>query len=199
MTKNLHVRVSDHANLLMDKDNGFYARKRTPIEQIIFVLSFMGFVGLGTAAIVYYDSLTGVYICGTLGAVLFVVGKQVEVIKSLLHVSDFMNALFSSVVAKKSKFTAIVKLSGDVVYFNRPFQELFPQFVAQDKRKLETLLALAGASIEHTGAALTALSNNQETRVNVILNLGNHKTAEPISLSFEPIERPTGFVLIRGE
>lgn len=199
MSTAMKIRVSDNASFLLDKNNGFHTRKRTPIQQIVFLFGFIAFVVIGTTAIVYYNSVTGVYICFSFGIVFWFVGHQLEKIKLLLNVTEFMNALFSSALAKKYKFTAVLKVNGDIIYFNRNFQEFFPEFMAQSNRSLETLMTTAGASTEHIGAALKAVSQNAETRTSVIMQTGEGKAATPFALSFEPIERPTGFILLRGE
>lgn len=194
-----HVRVSDHPEFILDKDNGFKNRKRTPIEQIFFLFVFIGVVALGTSIIVYYDSLTGTYICFGLGVVLWFVGRQLEKLKTLLQVSEFMNALFSSALAKKFKFVCIVRLNGDIIYFNRSFQEYFPDFGALEKRTITTLLDTGNISDEHREAVMNALTQTTESRTSVILHAGADKAAKPFTLSIDPIERPLGFVLLRGE
>lgn len=194
-----YIRVSDNPDFILDKDSGFKVRRRTPIQQIFFLFAFIGVVALGTSVIVYYNSLTGTYICFGLGVVLWFVGKQLEKLKMLLQVSEFMNALFSSALAKRFKFVAIVRLNGDIIYFNRPFQEYFPDFAGLEKRTITNLLEMAQANAEHKEAVLAAMTQQSESRTSVILHVGADKAVKPFTLSIEPIERPLGFVLLRGE
>ncbi len=194
-----NIRVSDTVDLLSDKNSGFYIRKRTPLQLLFFLIATSSVVVLGTYAIVYFNSKTGVALCLGIGAPLFLIGRQMENLKKLLHVGEFMNALFSSIISKKHRFILIIRNDGAIVFFNKQFQELFPESIVQPERTIKGLLTAYNVSTEHQDALLAALEKGEEARVGVIIGSGANKSPEPVSITIEPIDRPSGFLLVRGQ
>jgi hypothetical protein len=110
-----------------------------------------------------------------------------------------MSALFSSALGNGYRFACIVKNTGDIVFFNRPFQAFFPAHATQRSRTLSSLFELYQVPNEHQ-AALTA-QMNENTPAALATSIQGPAQNEPTAVTFylEPIERPTGFFLLRGQ
>ncbi len=117
--------------------------------------------------------------------------------RDLMLATEFQNALFSSALGMNHKFCMIIRRDGNVIYFDRYFQDLFPEFMRQPRRSIDILLDFAKASREDSEKIFAIIERG--TFENVILDLrtaGNQTTR--IVLSIEPILRPSGFILMRG-
>jgi len=179
--------------------SGFIIRKRTPARQILryFVLLLM-IIG-GVAFLTSYNSLMACAAAVLAGVTLYLIAKQLEKVEKNQRAAEFMNALFSNALSKDYRFCMVARTDGGIIYFNRPFQEIFPAFLAQDKRDMETLLSLYHVSAEHRQTVGAQLIQNVPATLAVIIQSGSEQAPQPLILSMEPIERPRGFVLIRGK
>lgn len=177
--------------------SGFIVRKRTPARQALRYFALLIVIIIGVAVLTYYDSLTACGLAVVAGVVLLLIGKQLEKVEKNQRAAEFMNALFSNALSKDYRFCLVARTDGGIIYFNRTFQEMFPAFIAQAKRDMETLLSLYHVTPEHRGTIATQLIQSTPATLAVIIQSGSDQAPQPLILSMEPIERPRGFVLDR--
>jgi hypothetical protein len=194
-----NVRVSDRNDFASAKKSEFVARKHIPFKQITRLLIMLVIVVLGVAVLVYYNSLVGCWLASGVGLVILYVARKLEKLEKIQHSTEFMNALFSSALGKKYKFCTVINLAGEIVYLNRSFQAMFPAFVQQSERTLDKLLSMQNVAADRTDMVKKLIEQNSESSLAVIMDAGAEKAPESVTLYIEPIERPSGFVLIRGQ
>jgi hypothetical protein len=192
-------RTIDLGSLLTDGATGFTVRKRSTIGLIVHFFLLACMVILGTAFLVYYKSEEGCLLAVVVGLVFAIIAQNMEQLKRAKLSLEFMNALFSSALGKDHQFCCVVKKTGDIVFYNRAFQTLFPAFMAQSSRKLETLLSLYTIGQEHSDKLVTLMATNTSGTIPVTLREENGSTVISSTFVLEPIERPTGFFLLRGK
>jgi hypothetical protein len=112
---------------------------------------------------------------------------------------EFMNALFSSAIGKGYLFACIVKISGEIVFYNRPFQAIFPGYTAQDTRTLKALLDLYNVPEGDRDSLRKFMTENSGGSIATTINAKAQTEKTSITFHLEPIERPTGFFLLRGK
>ena len=119
--------------------------------------------------------------------------------KIIFERSEFLNALLSSAVGAKHQFTMIVTQSeGQIVYLNNGFQALFPKMLKQEKRYLAKLLKTYSNSDVKSKTILSAVEKGTDKTVIVDVKEKGKATTK-VKFKIEPIARPSGFVMIRGE
>lgn len=190
-------RASDLGHLLTEGATGFVARKRTGLSFFFHIFMLLCLIALGVALLVYYDSKQGCALAVAMGLSLALISQNLEKLRRVKHSLEFMNALFSSAVGKGYAFTFIVKSSGEIVFYNRPFQAIFSAYVEQGSRMLDVLLEKAEIAAPEREAIKTKISGLTEGSVQTSIKTGNDMQA--MTFYIEPIERPTGFALVRGK
>ena len=197
-TKN-NSRASELGEILTTGSTGFTVRKRTGIGLVFHLFMMASLIMLGASLLVYYRSPEGCLLAVAIGASLAIIAHNLERLKKTKEALEFMNALFSSALGKGYKCCFIVKNNGNIVFYNRPFQVLFPNYVAQDDRTLDALMTLSHISPEERGnfSAMVSTSNSGTVTATIRDNEGDEGTK--LTFEIEPIERPTGFFLIRGK
>lgn len=195
-----NVRASDRKDFTGLPKSEFVIRKRLPTRAQVYRLFLaLVIIVLGTAIIVYNDTLLGAVICTLLGVIMLYFGRQIEKLQGIIHATEFMNAIFSSALSKKYKFCAVVRKDGEIVYINRPFQERFPEFTEQPTRTLEQLFALHGVSTQDAEKVTALVTNTHEGMAAVAAQAGNPRTQQSMIFMVEPVDRPRGFSLLRGQ
>lgn len=197
-TKN-SVRASDLGETLTTGSTGFAVRKRTGVGLIIHFFLLACMVVLGTTLLIWYESPEGCLLAVVIGMCFAMIAQNLEKMKKVKQSLEFMNALFSSALGKGYQFCAIVKNNGDLVFYNRPFQALFPAYMAQSDRKLDTLLSLYNVPSEQRTQIQGIISANVEGVVATTIREESSTNTLTMSLCLEPIERPTGFFLLRAK
>lgn len=192
------VRTSDNIDLKKLKLEGFRMRKRTSLEIAFMFMAAMVIIVIGSSVIIYNNSYEAALGSIVLGICLLLIGQQIEKLKRSVLVSELMNAILSSAAGKNHRFVMITQTDGNVLFFNRPFQDVFPDFANAQQRTLDQLFDLYNASEQRTDL-LSAVKQGQEKRVGVIIGIGADKKPEPVSITAEPIDRFPEFMLVRGQ
>lgn len=117
--------------------------------------------------------------------------------RDLVLATEFQNALFASALGLNNKFTIIMKRDGYIVYIDRAFQELFPEFMRQPRRSIDVLFEYGRVSSADSEKIYSALERGVYDKVIFDIRASGHITFRMI-LTIEPILRPSGFVLLRG-
>jgi hypothetical protein len=110
-----------------------------------------------------------------------------------------MNALFSSALGKGHAFTCIVKTSGDIVFYDRPFQAIFPDYIAQETRTLLSMFDLYNVPEGDRDTLRKFMAENTGGSLSTSIKAAEQPEKTAISFHLEPIERPTGFFILRGK
>jgi hypothetical protein len=192
-------RSSDLGTTLIAGTTGFVVRKRNGVGKVVHFFLLAAMVVFGAALLVYYRSPEGSALAVVIGGCFALVAVNLEKLKRNKNYLEFMNALFSSALGKGYKFCCIVKANGEVVFFNRPFQAVFPAFLAQESRSLETLLTLYNVPQDQREMLKSLIGSNSEGSFATTIREESATSSLSLTFHVEPIERPTGFVLLRGK
>ncbi len=117
--------------------------------------------------------------------------------RDLLLATEFQNALFASALGLNNKFCMIMKREGNIVYLDKSFQDMFPDFLKQPRRSLDVLLDQGKVSREDSEKIYSAVERGVYEKV-IFSIRGSSNESYKIVMSIEPILRPSGFVLLRG-
>jgi len=194
-----NLRANDQTSFYAKGRKDFTVRRHSFFATRLYrtILSAI-LIAAGVTFIVYKNTLLGAVLCILLGIGLYIYAKHIERLKKLLTTTEFLNALFSSIVGAGHKFCIIVNIdSGDIVYMNNQFQQMFPEMLPMPKRELKTLLEVY--KVDESAGILSALKAAKKTSITAQTQSGNDKKASSILWSIEPIARPSGFSIIRGQ
>lgn len=200
MNRPKNLRAIDQKSFTTKNRKDFVARKHGIKSQQVysFILTLV-VIAFGVAFLVYNETLYGSIVCIIAGALLFVFGKITERHKKALETTEFLSALFSSVIGEDYKFSIIVKRDdAQIVYLNNGFQKTFPDMVPIADRSLPLLMKLYNVSAQDQKSVLAAVKGKDKHQVKVKMLSGKENKKSTISLNVEPIARPAGFCLIRG-
>ncbi len=161
-----------------------------------FLLACM--IVMGASLLVYYNSPIGCSVVVAIGLSFALIAQNLEKQKKSKESLEFMNALFSSAIGKGFSFACIVKNTGDIVFYNRPFQTVFPAYTAQDARTLKALLDLYNIPEGDRDTLRKFMADNTGGSIATTINAKAQTEKTSITFHLEPIERPTGFFLLRG-
>lgn len=132
-----------------------------------------------------------------IGITCWYVSTQMKHNRDLLNATEFQNALFASALGLGHKFCMIVTRDGGVIYFDRPFQALFPEFMKQPARSFEIFLSLGQVGDGDKEKMLSAIKLGNYEKMSLNIRTSDNGM-QRISVSIEPILRPSGYVLLRG-
>ena len=192
-------RAAELGDILTRNTSGFTVRKRSGIGLFFHIFQLACMVILGAALLVYYRSPMGCALAIAIGLSFVAIAINLEKNKKIKDALEFMNALFSSAMGKGYAFAFIVKTTGEIVFYNRPFQTVFPEYIAQDERTLKTLFDLYHLPEAHCTKMLEMMSTKTEGTIATTIRGSAASEDQSFTLLIENIERPTGFFLIRGK
>jgi hypothetical protein len=194
-----NVRASDRVDLANPQGDDFVVRRRFPsVRQMAQICVAAVVVVLGVTILVRNETLLGSLLCVVVGSITLYLGRHVEKQQRVINATEFMNALFSSSLCRNHKFCTIVRKDGEIVYLDRGFQELFPEYVDQPKRELDLLLGMHEVTQEHRNKLASLISSGGEGTVSFTAPTGSNKIMQLLNVTVEPIIRPKGYSLVRG-
>lgn len=198
MLENNKKRASDTDALLYLKQADFVNRNRDGYIKKLLRFSFASIIAfIGVFLIVYNDTLPLAILCVFVGSVGLVLGKHIEKQKNVIRTTEFINALFSSIIAVDYDFTMIVNTQGTMVYGNRGVRDLFPVFMEAPTRTIDDLFAQQNLAAEERARMTQSIADLKNDETTLAFTHAEHGS-RTIKITAEPIARPTGFVLIRG-
>jgi two-component system cell cycle sensor histidine kinase/response regulator CckA len=176
----------------------FVLRKRKPSVAYILSLFVIVFTMLISVTMMTADRIMLVtLVIATVVATGWYVLLQLQRTHDLLLATEFQNALFASALGINNKFCMIMKHDGNIVYLDRSFQGMFPDFLKQSRRTLDMLMEIGAVSKEDIEKIYAAIGRGVFEKV--IFNIkSTSNEMHKIVMSVEPILRPSGFVLLRG-
>lgn len=176
----------------------FVVRHRRPTAGHIITLIFVVLaLAITTVVFVADKYMLAALIITLLGSVGWYMVLQVQRNHDLLLATEFQNALFASALGLNNKFCIIIRREGNIVYFDRAFQQIFPEFLKQPRRSLDILLEQGKVSAGEIEKIYSAIERGVYEKV--IFNIrGAERKFFKIVMSVEPIMRPNGFILLRG-
>ncbi len=192
-------RASELGALLTDGTTGFTVRKQSGVGIFFHFFLLACMVVLGVALLVYYQSPKGCFLAVAIGGAFAMIATNLEKTKKMKQSIEFMNALFSSAMGKGYKFCCIVKHTGDIVFYNRAFQTVFPAYTLQDDRTLRSLMNLYNLPESDRDKLRDMMFNKTEGSLETAIRASAATESAPITFILETIERPTGFFLLRGK
>lgn len=95
------------------------------------------------------------------------------------------------------KFCLIARRDGTIIYHDRAFQDMFPEFIRQPGRNVELFLDFGKVSPADKDRIFKAVDVGNFQKV-VFDVRGTDGRTQKIIMSIEPILRPSGFILMRG-
>lgn len=132
-----------------------------------------------------------------IGITCWYVATQMQHNRDLLNATEFQNALFASALGLGHKFCMIITRDGGVIYFDRPFQSCFPDFMKQPARSLGVFLELTQVSDAEREKLMSAIQQGGYDKITLTVRTAGGVT-ERMLVSIEPILRPSGYILLRG-
>jgi two-component system cell cycle sensor histidine kinase/response regulator CckA len=131
-----------------------------------------------------------------LAAVGWYVVVQTHRTRDLLMTTEFQNALFSSALGLNNEFCLILRRDGAMVYFDRGFQDMFSDFLRQSQRNFAFLLQFGNVAAKDRDTLLTAVNRGSVDKV--VFSIETRGRMQKLVVHIDPIQRPSGFVLLRG-
>ena len=190
------TRFCDRKDLNITGRQDFRLRPKDQQIQTLFIMVIL--IILGVCILLYNAALLAAEICVVVGVIMYFITSKYEKIHRQLLAAEFMSAMFASALAINCKFCMVVKPDGDIVYFDREFQQMFPDFFALEKHTLEVLFGAYPLESDSGQKIISLVADAKKETVNIFIAGGADKTMCPIRLSIEPIPRPSGFILLRG-
>lgn len=111
--------------------------------------------------------------------------------------AEFQNALFSAAARLKTRFCIIVKRDGSIFYYDRGFQNMFPEATNRGMLMLEKVFTSKYISPQEMRKLERALSNNESSTIFIDLPMDMSGT-QKLVITVDPIDRPTGFFILRA-
>ncbi len=195
-----NVRASDRLDLGNQEEEGFVVRKRFLSIRKMAQLCLSGvIIVLGVVILLRNDTLVGSLLCVVVGSMLLYLGRVIEKQQMIINATEFMNAVYSSALCKGYTFSFIVRSKGAIIYLDRGFQELFPDFIVQPDRELSTLCDIYQFKPEIAARLTDHVRSGTEGALDFDLAAGSNRAQQVIRVTCEPIARPKGYVLVRGK
>lgn len=201
MSVPVNIRASDRKDFLDTNRSDFIVRKRPFSKRLAYSLVIWAIVVVvGVGWLVVNNTLFGSLMCVVIGSITLALARQIENLQNMLQATEFLNALLSSALGKHYSFDMIAKNNGEIVYVNRPFQEMFPEFLALPTRTVGAFLEMCQIPTARAETIVSQLGQSTDSTTTLDMVYGGaQKQARSVTLALEPIARPGGFVLIRGK
>ena len=176
----------------------FVIRRRTPtLSQLFSILLTVILIAICIGIVIpdRFDMLA------VLSALLIIAGWYIITVvqrnRDLVLATEFQNALFASALGINNKFCLIIRPDGNIVYIDRSFQDIFPDFLKQPRRTIDILLEQGRVSKDQSEKIYSAIEQGVYSKVMFDIR-GAGQQFYNMVMSIEPIMRPSGFILLRG-
>lgn len=191
------IRYTD-LDLLTNGAQDFVIRKRTPtLVQLFFTFLVVLLLSIGIILKLEDRFTQAMALIFLTGLASWYVIVQMQRNRDLLLATEFQNALFASALGLNNKFCMIIRRNGNIVYLDRMFQDMFPDFLRQPQRSIDVLLQQGRVSRTDSEKIFSAIERGVYEKV-VFAIPGAANAPNKLVMSIEPIMRPSGFILLRG-
>jgi len=198
MQNTKYIRAVDRLAQMNVDTSGFVVHKHTPASELSNLFMGIAVAILMVVGVLYYDSLQGFYICTSAGLLIMYVSFKLDRIQKMQVSTEFVNAIFSSAIGKDCRFCLAVRDDGEIIYVNRDFHSLFPEFLAQPILNLKKLGSMTGVNTRDQKKIDEALLQQAKRGITVDIRLSGNPVPESMSFLIEPLDIPKGYALIRG-
>ncbi len=176
----------------------FIIRKRTlSVLHILIIFLSIQLIVISVTVAVIDKYMLVIMLVLLMSIVSWYMVMQTQRNRDLLLATEFQNALFASALGMNHKFCIIIKRDGSIVYYDRSFQDMFPDFMRQPRRAIDVLLEQGKVSREDSDKIFSVIERGTYESVILEIRCANNLYVK-IVLSIEPIMRPSGFILLRG-
>lgn len=176
----------------------FIVRRRSPAVLTLAVVLFGTLIAcIGIAFTIDDRTHLMMLLFSLIGAAAWYATLTVQRSYDLLMATEFQNALFSSAIGINHKFCLIIKQDGVITYLDRAFQDMFPNFLRQSNRTVDSWLEHGKVSREDREEIMAAIDRGGFGRAIFVMRSAGDEYHK-IVMSVEPILRPHGFILLRG-
>lgn len=176
----------------------FVIRRRTPtMPQLLAIFISVLLIAISVSLSI----VDRMQLISMLSLLLIIAGCYVMVVvqrnRDLVLATEFQNALFASALGINNRFCVIIKRDGNIIYLDRSFQDMFPDFLKQPRRTIDILLEHGRVSKEDSNKVFAAIEQGVFSKVVFDIRGGNNEYHKMV-MSIEPIMRPSGFIMLRG-
>lgn len=185
------------------KSGDFVVRKRMPPMVQLAALFFVCFT------LLYFIAMNVQYLGGGIGAglaIFAIIGPLCwytislnQNYRDMVLAAEFQNALFSAAARLKTRFCMIVKQDGTVFYYDRGFQNVFPEAAHRGGiLMLDKILTSKNVAPQEARKLDRALSDNESATIFMELPAEGQGEAQKLVITVDPIERPSRYFILRG-
>lgn len=189
-------------DILSDAESGdFIVRRRIlPVWQLLllFALSFAVLFIVATNAEMLGGSVgLALAIFAVIGPLTWFTVYFSQQNRDMLLAAEFQNALFSAAARLKSKFVMIVKQDGTIFYYDRGFQNVFPETRGRGTLMIDKIFNASQISAVEAEKLFRALEDGKAETV--FVHLPNEEGQDQkVIITIDPLPRPSGFYILRG-
>jgi two-component system, cell cycle sensor histidine kinase and response regulator CckA len=190
------IRYTDFSTKNTSSD--FVSRKYIPtVVQLSLVFVFVLIIGITLSVLLLDKTLLIILLTLFMGALGVYVIIQIQRSHDLVLATEFQNALFASALGFNNKFCLIIKREGSIIYMDNGFQKMFPDLSRERHLSIAIMLKLGRVSAIDREKVFDIIERGVHDRVIFDIR-GSDNQVNKIVMSFEPIARPAGFILLRG-
>jgi hypothetical protein len=183
---------------VIKSSNDFVVRKRNHAVMQWMIVSLSIIMIILSVTVIVTDRLTITSALFTIiGISCWYVSTHMQHNRDLLNATEFQNALFASALSMGHKFCMIITRDGGIIYFDRPFQATFPEFVKQPARSFDVFLDQGQVGDGDKEKIRAAVKQGAYEKITFNIRCAGGEIQKVI-MSVEPILRPSGYVLLRG-
>lgn len=184
-----------------DEFGEFIIRRRIlPIWQLLalFLISFSFlFVVTTNAEMLGGNFGVGLAILAVIGPLTWFTVYFSQQNRDMLLAAEFQNALFSAAARLKTKFVMIVKQDGTIFYYDRGFQEVFPETTSRGTLMVDKIFSKKQITPAESAKFQSALEEGRTDTVFATLSNADG-SEQKVIITIDPLPRPSGFYIVRG-
>ena len=193
----MSIRYTDLKKDAQQNDD-FVIRQRIPtIVKMLGLFSACLMTSIMLLVLVLDKGAVIAWLTVVIGALGWYVLVQIQRSRDLVLATEFQNALFASALGINNKFCLIIKRDGSIVYMDRAFQALFPEFTSERHLSIATLLGHGQVAAEERQMIFDGIDRGTFAKVIFDIRAAD-RHFHRVVMSIEPIVRPAGFILLRG-
>jgi PAS domain-containing protein len=190
--------LSKNTGTHLDGRQDFVVRTRRPVWQTLLImfasiLPISVFLGIMVKDLIVFSQILFVL----LGALGTYVVYTVQRARDLVLATEFQNAIFASALGHNNEICIIIKNDGTIFYIGKILQAMLPGLLKEARKDVGIILEQGQVSKEEQKIVFNAIE--RYARGQVVFDLTDSKKQKHrIMMSFEPIARPKGYMLLRG-
>lgn len=192
------ILTSKNPTAHVDGRQDFVVRKRRPVWQTLImmftaVLCISIFLAFMVQDRVMFSQILFVLLASSGTYVVYTLQR----FQDLVLATEFQNALFASALAQNNEICIIIKNDGTIAYIGRALHEMLPGLHKDPRKDVGIILEQGQVSKEEQKNIFRAIERYARGKV-VFDLIDSKKQRHRIMMSFEPITRPKGYMLLRG-